>query len=70
MLQFRVVLYPFHFIHDNLLDFLFDSVVVRLYFFLHPVVPVPVLDGYNLRTFFAVGNFTPFLYYFFTILSW
>ena len=24
MLQFRVILYPFHFIRDNLLDFLLD----------------------------------------------
>ena len=48
MLQFRVILYPFHFIRDNLLNFLLDPVVICLYFFLYPVVPVLVPEIYNL----------------------
>ena len=48
MLQIRVVLNSFDFVRDNLLDFLLDPVVIRLYFFLHPVVPVLVPEIYNL----------------------
>ena len=56
-LQIRVIFYPFHFIRDNLLDFLLDPVVIRLYFFLHPVVSVPVLEIYNLGQLLIVGCF-------------
>lgn len=57
MLQFRVVLYPFHFIRDNLLNFLLDPVVICLYFFLHPVVPVLVPEIYDLGQLLILGYF-------------
>ena len=57
MLQFRVILNPFHFVRDNLLDFLLDPVIIRLYFFLHPVVSVPVPEIYNLGQLLIVACF-------------
>ena len=57
MLQIRVVLNSFDFVRDNLLDFLLDPVVIRLYFFLHPVVPVLVPEIYDLGQFLVVGCF-------------
>ena len=42
---------------DNLLNFLLDPVVICLYFFLHPVVPVLVPEIYDLGQLLVVGSF-------------
>ena len=55
MYQIRVILYPFHFVRDNLLDFLLDPVIICLYFFLHPVVSVLVPKIYDLGQLLVVG---------------
>ena len=57
VLQVWVILYSLHFIRDNLLDFLLDPVVICLYFFLHPVVPVLVPEIYDLGQLFIIGCF-------------